>query len=139
MSQENVDLIHRVWDVFLDGASRGDFGAVFDQGLYARMSTVGPPAELLGSQRYVGRAGFVEWLRTWTENFDEWRISAEQVIDAGNDQVVVVGHQTARGKGSGAVVEEEFGIVYTIKDGQVVGQKMYVDPADALKAVGLEE
>jgi ketosteroid isomerase-like protein len=134
-----VEIIRRVWEVFLDGASLGDFGALFDRGLYAPMSTVSPPAELLGAETYVGRSGFVEWLRLWTENFDEWRVSPEQIIDAGNDQVVVVAHQTARGSRSGAAVEEEFGIVYTLKNAQVTSQQFYVDPAEALKAVGLAE
>jgi ketosteroid isomerase-like protein len=109
------------------------------RGLYAPMSTVSPPAELLGPQAYVGRAGFVEWLGSWTENFDDWRFSFEQIVDAGGDHVVAVVRQTARGRGSGAVVEERCSVLYTLKDGQVVHQQVYLDPAAAAQAAGLRE
>jgi len=139
MSQENVEMVRRFWGVFLDGASRGDFGAVFDQELATPMSLVFPPAELLGPEKHVGRVGFIEWVHSFVDNFDEWRVSAKQIIDAGPDQVLVVGHQTGRGRGSGAAVEEEFAIVYMLKNAQVTSQQVYLEPAEALKAVGLEE
>ena len=139
MSRENMEIIRRFWEVFLDGARRGDFGAVFDQELAAPMSSAIPNVEYPGPERYVGRAGFVEWVRSWAENFDEWRVSAKQIIDAGPDQVLVVAYQTGRGRESGVAVEEEFSIVYTLNNAQVTSQQFYRDPAEALKAVGLEE
>jgi len=66
-------------------------------------------------------------------------VSAKQIIDAGPDQVLVIWHQTARGRGSGAAVEEEFALIYTLENAQVTHQQVYLDPADALKAVGLED
>src|SRR6476660_9235861 len=131
MSQENVEIVRCSWELlFLGGASRGDFGAVFDEELYAPTAWVIPPVEILGPERYVGRAGFVAWLRSFVEAFDEWRVSAKQIIDAGPDHVLVVGHQTGRGRGSGAAVEEDFSIVYTLKNAQVTILQVYRDPAD---------
>ena len=139
MSQENVEIVRRAWElVFPDGESPAP-GAVFDHGLYAPTFIGTPPAELVGLQTYVGRAGFVEWLRAFGENFDDWRAWPEQIIDAGRDHVVTVVRQTARGRGSGVTVEERFSFLYTLKDGQVVRQDAYRDPAGAAQAVGLEE
>ena len=139
MSQENVEIVRRSWELlFPDGASRGDFGAVFDEKLFAPTASVFPPVEVVFSRRYVGRAGFVEWQRSWAESFDELRISPEQIVDAGPDRVLVV-DQTATGRGSGAAVEERFGIVYVLENAQVTSLHVYRDPADAFKAVGLEE
>jgi ketosteroid isomerase-like protein len=139
MSHQNVEIVRRFIEVFLDGASRGDFGAVFDQELAAPASSVFPPAAFLGREKYVGRAGFVEWIRSFVDNFDEWGVSATQIIDAGPDQVIVVWHQTGKGRGSGAAVQEEFAPVYTLKNAQVTSQQVYAAPAEALKAVGLEQ
>ena len=132
--------MRRSWELlFLGGASRGDFGAVFDEELYAPTAWVIPPVEILGPERYVGRAGFVEWLRSFEQDFDEWRVSPKQILDAGHDRVLVVAHHTGIGRGSGVAVEEQFSIVYTLKNAQVTSLRVYRDPADALKAVGLEE
>jgi len=139
VSQENVEIVRRSWEVFLDGASRDDLGAVFDEERFAPTASVFPPVEVVFSRRYVGRAGFVEWQRSWAESFDELRISPEQIVDAGPDRVLVVVHQTATGRGSGAAVEERFGMVYVLENAQVTSLHVYRDPADALKAVGLEE
>ena len=48
-------------------------------------------------------------------------------------------HQAGTGKGSGAAVEVQFGTVHTLKAGQVIEQWNYIDPAEALEAVGLSE
>ena len=81
----------------------------------------------------------MEWFRIWTEDFLEWKIWPEKIIDAGGDHVVAVARQSGRGKGSGAAVEVQFAIVYTLKGGQVVEHLHYRDPAEALEAVGLSE
>jgi hypothetical protein len=51
-----------------------------------------------------GREGFVEFVRTWTEGFDNWSLQVERLIDAGGDRVLVLTHQSATGKASGVPV-----------------------------------
>jgi len=139
MSQENVETAWRVWDVFLEGIEDGNFAALFDAGLYAPSATLVPTQEASGAKTYVGRDGFVEWMRTWTEDFRDWRMWPEKIIDAGDDRVVALVRQTAIGKASGVPVEQRFGIVWTVRSGQVIEQRNYIDPAEALGAVGLSE
>ena len=91
--------------------------------------------------RYVwrGREGFVEFLRTWTEQFDDWSIRVERWIDAGEDRVVALTRQTATGKGSGVPVELNLGQVWEFEAGRVARARLYLDHKDALEAAGLSE
>jgi ketosteroid isomerase-like protein len=59
-----------------------------------------------------------------------------EAVDVGDDRVLAVVHQSATGRTSGAAVELDFGIVYTLDQGRVVDRKDYkLD--DARKAAGL--
>jgi ketosteroid isomerase-like protein len=53
--------------------------------------------------------------------------------------LAAVVRQSARGRESGAAVELRFASVYTLKGGQVVDRENYLDPAEALEALGLSE
>src|SRR5262245_44825708 len=139
MSQENVEVVRRGWEVFMAGVDAGNFAAVFDQGLFAQTFTLTPAPEGLVPGSFVGRDGFVEFCRTWTEDFADWRMWPVEIIDAGTDRVVSVVRQSAKGKVSGAAVELQFGMVFTVKSGQVIEQRIYIDSAQALEAVGLSE
>ena len=138
MSKENVELVQRVWDLVAEGFEKGDpaaaFDAAFDQGLLAPESIFTPALGVPGAESYVGREGFAEFLRTWTADFVDWRVWPEQIIDAGDDHVVVLTRQSATGKGSGATVELSFATVNTIKEGQIVDRRHYLDADEALAA-----
>src|SRR5438094_681722 len=123
MSRENVEIVRRAWEVVIEGISEGNLAAVFDEGLFAPASTFTPPQEVPGSKTYVGREGMIEFLRAWTEAFLDLRIWPEKIIDAGNDHVVAVMRQSAKGRGSGAPVEVRFGSVHTLEGGQIIDQR----------------
>jgi ketosteroid isomerase-like protein len=139
MSAENVGVVQRIWDLYEEGIRKGDLSGAtgaFDEGLIAPDSTFTPVSDMPGSRTYVGREGFVEFLLAWVAEWDEWSIELERVIDAGDDRVLAIAHQSAIGKGSGAAVEARVGMVYTLKDGQVVDRRdLWVD--EAFEAVGL--
>ena len=44
-----------------------------------------------------------------------------------------------RGKGSGLEVETDTAVVFTVRDGRVVGIQGYIDPVAALEAAGLPD
>ena len=117
MSQENVDVVRRIWDLSQEGIEKGDpaagFNAAYDQGLISADSTFTPAPEVPGSQTYVGRDGFAEFLRAWTDEFADWKMWPDEILDAGDEQVVAIVRQLATGKGSGATVELRFAVVYT--------------------------
>jgi len=78
-------------------------------------------------------------MRQWTEDFDDWELEVDELRDAGEAAVVARMRQSARGKVSGTPVELRYGMVFRLRDRQIVGMEVYMTDAEALKAVGLAE
>ena len=139
MSEENVEIVRRGFEALKAGLDRGDPGAAFDSGVYAsEVEWILPPGGAGFRDMYVGRGGFLEFMKTWTEDFD-WSIELERLVDAGDDRVVGVFRQRATGKGSGVPVELHMGVVHELEGGQIVRMRNYLDPAEAFAAAGLRE
>ena len=134
MSEENVKIVRRVFEAFGEGMERGDPGAWFDSDEVADDLEWIVPGVGLGT--YRGREEFVEFMRVWTDDFEDWAIDMEQVIDAGNDRVVTVFRQTATGVGSGVPVELVQGAVNELEGGRLIRVRHYVTPAEALEVAG---
>jgi ketosteroid isomerase-like protein len=138
MSQENVEIVRRLFEEFQAGMERGDPGAWASEAVaddYEWITDV--PIE--GRSVWRGGERFVEFVRAWTEDFEDWSIRVERWIDAGDDRVVALTHQSATGKGSGVPVELKVGQVYELEDGRVARVRNYLSQADALEAAGLSE
>jgi ketosteroid isomerase-like protein len=145
MSQENVEIVRRALEISREGIRRRDFGAAFDQGVDEGL--IAPDLEWGGGRRaavgvaglgdVVGREGIVGFMDRWTEDFDDFAVETEEVIDAGNDQVVAITRQHGTGKGSGAPVEMHPGMLFTLQGGRIVRLTIYIESAKALKAAGL--
>jgi ketosteroid isomerase-like protein len=139
MSQENVEVVRRLFEVFRKGMERGDLGAWFDsEDLADDFEWITPPG-VPGLGTYRGREGFLEFMRIWTEDFEDWSVELERLIDAGDDRVVGLFHQRGIGKGSGVPVELHQALVYELERGRVIRMRNYIDPAEALEAAGLRE
>jgi ketosteroid isomerase-like protein len=138
MSEENVEVVRRLFEAFGEGMERGDPGAWFASNEVADdLEWIGIPGVGLGT--YRGREEFVEFMRVWTDDFEDWAIDMEQVIDAGDDRVVTVFRQTARGVGSGVPVELVQGAVNELEGGRLIRVRHYASPKEAFKAAGLSE
>ena len=143
MSEENVEIVRRAYEEFQAAMARGDPGSWFDSGAAVSgdfewaLDPRYPPFE--GRAVWRGREGFVEFVRIWTEGFEEWSIRVERLIDAGGDRVVALTRQTATGKGSGVPVELYIGQVWELEDGRLARVTNYMSRSDALKAAGLSE
>ena len=87
---------------------------------------------------YVGRDAVVQASRHWWGAWTDYRIDAEEVIDAGSGVVVVV-RERGRGKGSGAPFEQRFAQVWTFGRGRIIRWELFPDKASALEAAGLSE
>ena len=135
-----MELARGAFEEFQAGMERGDPGAWFDSAAVAdELEWIIAPPGLDGKSVWHGREGFVEFLRTWTEQFENWSIRVERWIDAGDDRVVALTHQSAAGIGSGVPVEMKLGLVYEIEGGRVVRLSNYFSHAEALEAAGLSE
>jgi ketosteroid isomerase-like protein len=90
------------------------------------------------SMEYRGHEGFVAGWREWLTAWASYRIEAEEFFDAGDDVVVFI-HVEARTARDGVVMEHSPAGVWSLRDGKVVGLRMYLDREDAMTAVGLAE
>ena len=138
MSEENVEIVRRGWEGFTAGLARGDpSGGAYESGAFAPDCEWLTPAEFPGPRSYVGQEGFAEFMRLWTEDFDQFELRLERLVDAGDDRVVGLFHHTAVGKGSGAPVELHQGLVYELEGGRVIRCLNYGDHGSALEAADL--
>jgi len=137
MSQEAVERIRRGYEAF----NRGDLtGAAkdFDPNIEWRI-----PFQLPDSppdETYRGPQGVIRFWETWRAAFDDFCVELEEIIDAG-DQVIVIAGVRGRGAGSGAEVRSpSFPQVWTMgDDGRPVRVEMFPSRAEALEAAGLSE
>jgi ketosteroid isomerase-like protein len=79
-----------------------------------------------------------EFLRGWSEAFDDFGFQAEETVDAG-DSVAVHVRQWGRGKDTGAQVENHAWQVFTLRNGKIIHCRGYGTKAEALEAAGRSE
>jgi ketosteroid isomerase-like protein len=149
MSEENVEIVRRTTDAMQAALERYDLRAEVDVEAMAvefdAESVASPDLELVpdrhvpGVESYRGVKGLVEFMRTWTENFEDWSNEYERFIDAPNDRVVAIAHQSGRGQGSSVPVEMRYGMVFELEDRRVIRLRLFMDPAEALEAAGLSD
>ena len=138
MSQENVELVRRGYELFNEGGPE----AVIRAGFWSPEIVFDfSPSEIPGLGVYRGhdevRAFFEEdWFGAFP--FEEWELVLHELIDAG-DQVIAVHHQRGLGASSGAAAELEQGLIFTLRDGATVRVEIYGDPQKAIEAAGLRE
>ena len=145
MSQENAELVRgliggtdaqdliplvrddRLWGVAAEGAA----------------SVLHPDFEIVGTvvgteRAFVGVEGLREFLVDWLAPWDEYRSEVERTVDLG-ERVVTIFRIFGRREGSVHEVSGAAAWVWTIREGKVLRLVGYANPAEALKAVGLEE
>jgi len=71
--------------------------------------------------------------------WEQLRFEPERFLDIDEEHVLVFVRVNATGKGSGVPVELRNAHEFTIRDGMLVGFKVYGDRATALEAAGLRE
>jgi ketosteroid isomerase-like protein len=124
MSQENLTIVRR----FVVGD--------LEQALaYAAPDIVWDPVEEASGRGHDAvRASLARWKDTW----DEYEVTHEEFVDAG-DRVVVTLQLRGRGRGSGVEIDARFFDVYTIRDGKIVRMDEFTERSAALEAAGLRE
>ena len=130
MSRENLEVVRRLFTAF----SYGDVTAM----LQDLDPDVVLQVEQAGQGVYRGHEGVIESFVDWTEDFDDFKVVAEEFLDKG-DYVVVRTRQTGSGKSSGAPMEGVFWFVCQVREGKVVRIHVLPTEQEALEAVGLRE
>ena len=134
MSRENVDTLHRT----IDSWNRGDLDAVL-QSLHPEIEWFSAVAARVEGAETVWR-GPAEMRRFWDEWHSLWDLTIElfEIRDLG-DTVVASGRMRTRGKASGIDLEGPVAYVAEFDEGLIRRLRAYLDPTEALEAVGLRE
>jgi ketosteroid isomerase-like protein len=88
------------------------------------------------SRTYRGHDGVRASWEQWIDGFDEYGFEIEQIRDWGDD-VLVVGHERARGRASGATVSSRTYAVLTMREGKLLRYREFADEPSARKAAGM--
>lgn len=125
MSQENVELVRRIYELWNSSESAADL-------IDPELEYVNPSYAVESGTRHSR-----DTLQKIREVYPDFRVEPERFVDAGED-VVVIG--IARGTSdSGLEARWRQGYVWTIRDGRAVRFRWFNQPAEALEAVGLAE
>ena len=86
---------------------------------------------------YRGHEGYRQ---VWRALHDPWEVEVhlEEVIDAGH-RMLVIGHATGQGKGSGIAVDAPFFALYSFRAGRIISEQYFNERDEALAAVGVSE
>jgi ketosteroid isomerase-like protein len=130
MSEEIVERLRAVYTEWAKGNFRAG-GELFAPD--AVLEQIAEPGSV-----YRGRDAIADYIREFLAQWSEFRIEAEEVIDAGV-VVIVAERQYATGKASGVETETTFYSVWTFDNGLVVKVRRELDRESALEAAGLSE
>jgi ketosteroid isomerase-like protein len=144
MSQENVAIVRGVQpqpDVdlvtfFRDASVAASLAEALAPLLHNDFEAVGSAG--VERQQGSGFAGLREVWLAWLEPWESYRVEIEDVIDAGED-VLVLTRDYGRRQGMDVEVSLLGAAVWTVLDGQIVRAAFYSHRAEALEAVGLSE
>jgi ketosteroid isomerase-like protein len=132
MSQENVEIVRRMYDAYAEG----DFATTLSY--FDPEVAFSQPALEPGAGTFYGHEGMGHAMDKWTGAWTDYRVQVEDLTDLGEHVLAATRHH-GRGKHSGVQVDQRIFQVLTLRNGKIVQLRMYYGRADALKAVGLEE
>jgi hypothetical protein len=136
MSQENVEIVRRGYELFAAGDTEGLLALISADAETPDAGALGLTGTATGVRR--GPEGFLRALEEVAEAFDDYRVDAEEFTDAG-DAVVVSVRISGRGKTSGVEQEARLAHLWILRDGQAIRGEVYRTIQDALEAAGLSE
>jgi ketosteroid isomerase-like protein len=143
MSQENVEVVSRYYEVFsswLD-AYWADPGPIEETpGSEELFNRLDPDAEwdwLWSPEVFRGRDQLLGVVADWIEAMDDWRIELQELIDGQGDRVLAIVRVRARGIGSGAPVDQRSFTAITVRNGKIARIEEHLERAKGLEAVGL--
>jgi ketosteroid isomerase-like protein len=136
MAPENVEVVRRVYEA----AARRDAATVL--ALYdpeveldnTRLQIVGGAGGI-----YHGHDGLRDFFREWHEAWESVEYDYDELIDAGDEQVIALVTRRGRGRASGADVELRVALVWTLRDGKIIRVVWFPTREEALEAAGLTD
>ena len=121
---------------FADAFERRDIGAAFE--------LLDPEAELLPIRAqlegatYRGHDGYRDLVADFDQDWEGLRLVFEELRESG-DRVVASGRMVARGRASGVDLDVPLALLYRFSGDKIVRIESFTDPAEALRAAGIDE
>jgi ketosteroid isomerase-like protein len=132
MSQENVEIVQRIFD----GWATGDFGAgLTDLDPDVVFAVRHPFPEAVET---VGPDGIRDYMRGFLDNWETYAVEARD-LQAVGDTVVAHAVQHGQGKASRIEIEQQFFMLFTFRGGKIVRIESILNRDEALEAAGLRE
>ena len=138
MSQENVELV-RTWYLQFPALNSEALDFMYEQVWDPAIdwrAMAGAPDDLGPIE---GRDAMRRYLEEGLELFEDVALEPEEIIDGGEDRVIVVLRFTGRARLSGVETELRFAILYVLRDGRGVQGREYATKEESLEAAGLSE
>jgi ketosteroid isomerase-like protein len=133
MSQENVEVVRRMYNAF-HGGDIDEALSHFDPNVLVDASKARPDDVVSGT----GHERLIQIVTSWVTAWDEWREEIEELRDLGSS-VLVLSVQRGQGKGSGVEVEARWAVVYELDGGVITSMRIYPHSEEGLKAAGLRD
>jgi ketosteroid isomerase-like protein len=133
MSQENVEIVR---SIYRSGDPDGFFDLLDEEvELDASLSSLFPDHP----EHVYGKSAVVDYYRDYWGTWDEYSLEPIEVVDAGEDRVLVVHHERGHGRGSGAPFERRWAVLYTLRASKFLRIQSFATREEALEAAGLRE
>ncbi len=85
---------------------------------------------------FRGFEGTMEWISDTRETWEDYSQEVEEMIELGDDVVVVL-RISARGGGSGVPVAQELAVLWTFEHGKAIKARSFTSREEALEAAGV--
>jgi ketosteroid isomerase-like protein len=138
MSQENEELI-RTWYLQFPALNSEALDFMYEHAWDSAIdwrAMAGAPDDFGPIE---GRDAMRRYNEELLEIFEDIVLEPEEIIDAGEDRVVVVLRMTCRARLSGVETELRFAVLCVLRDGRIVRGREYATKEEALEAAGLSE
>jgi ketosteroid isomerase-like protein len=135
MSEENVELVRSMY-------RRGDpsrFFDLLDDEVEVDTSALEQLLDDHLSGLVCGKDAVVDYFRHYWGIWDDYVLDPVEIVDAGEDRVLVLHNERGRGRGSGTPFERYWASLYTLRGGKLVRWTNFASREDALEAAGLSE
>jgi ketosteroid isomerase-like protein len=83
-----------------------------------------------------GFEGTMQWISDTRETWDDYSQEVEEIIELGDDVVVVL-RISARGGGSGVPVAQELAVLWRFEDGKATEARSFTSREEAVEAAGV--
>ena len=136
MSQENVELVRRGYEMYASGDLEGVVALIDSDAELADAGGLGITGTASGT-RY-GPSGFLRSSEEAHEAFEDYTVTPED-FTAVRNFVLVRARLTGKGRASGVPLDAVVFQLWELSDGKVVRSQIFLTESDAFEAVGPRE